>query len=95
MALLRKLDSIPYKKAQAWSLSLGIVGALIMGTGMSLAMTELGAALGNAAMAVGVVVGVAGMALVAVAYPVSNKMLEKERRRIAPEVLRLTEELLK
>ena len=50
MAQLRKLHAIPTQKAQAASLAVGIIGALIMGTGMSLAMTEIGAALGGLAM---------------------------------------------
>ena len=49
MAQLRKLHAIPTQKAQAASLAVGIIGALIMGTGMSLAMTEIGAALGGLA----------------------------------------------
>ncbi len=35
------------------------------------------------------------MILIALAYPVYNRVLKKERARIAPEILRLTEELLK
>ena len=66
-----------------------------MGTGMSLAMTELGAALGNLAMILGTLIGIAGMLLVALAYPVYNRVLKTERQRIAPEILRLTDELLK
>ena len=46
---LRKLHAIPTQKAQAASLAAGITGALIMGSGMSLAMTDIGAALGNLA----------------------------------------------
>lgn len=95
MARLRKLDSIPYQKAQAWSLSLGVTGTLIMGTGMSLAMTNLGAPLGTSALVVGILIGVVGMVLGALAYPVYNKVLHRERQRIAPEILRLTEELMK
>lgn len=95
MEQLRKLHAIPNKKAQAASLAVGIIGALILGTGMSLAMTEIGAALGSLAMILGIVVGLAGMVLVALAYPIYNRVLKKERERIAPEVLRLTDELLK
>ena len=95
MAQLRKLHAIPTQKAQAASLAVGIIGALIMGTGMSLAMTEIGAALGGLAMLLGIGVGIVGMVLVALAYPVYNRILKKERQRIAPEVLRLTEELMK
>ena len=95
MEQLRRLHAIPTQKAQAASLAVGIIGALILGTGMSLCMTELGAALGHLAMIMGIMTGLAGMILVALAYPIYNRTLKKERERIAPEILRLTEELLK
>ena len=71
----------------------GGIGAVILGTGMSLCMTELGSVLGGLSMVLGVLIGIAGMVLVALAYPVYWHTLRKERNRIAPEVLRLTEEL--
>ena len=95
MEQLRKLHAIPTQKAQAASLAVGIIGALIMGTGMSLAMTEIGAALGSLAMVIGILVGIVGMVLVALAYPLYNRVLKKQRRKIAPEILRLSDELLK
>lgn len=95
MEQLRKLHAIPNQKAQAASLAVGIIGALIMGTGMSLAMTDIGATLGSLAMALGIAVGVVGMALAALAYPVYNRVLKTNRERIAPEILRLSDELLK
>ena len=94
MAQLRRLDAIPTQKAQCWSLVLGVVGTLILGTGMSLILTELGAALGPLAMVLGIIVGLIGLVLVALAYPVYNRILHKERAKIAPEVLQLTEELM-
>ncbi len=94
MDQLRKLHALPTQKAQAASIALGVIGALILGTGMSLCMTDLGAALGGLAMAVGIPVGIVGIVLVALAYPVFKRRLKKERERIAPEVLRLTDELL-
>ena len=95
MEQLRKLHAIPTQKAQAASLAVGVIGALIMGTGMSLAMTDVGAALGTLAMILGIAVGIVGMVLVAVAYPIYNRVLKKQRERIAPEILRLSDELLK
>lgn len=95
MEELRKLHAIPTQKAQAASLAVGIIGALIMGTGMSLAMTDIGAALGSLSMVIGIAVGIVGMVLVALAYPLYNRVLQKQRKRIAPEILRLSEELLK
>lgn len=97
MARLRRLDQSASRKATAWAIALGVIGALILGTGMSLIMTDLGQLLGlspEAAMLVGVPAGLAGMVLTALAYPVYHRVLKKERARIAPEVLRLTEELM-
>lgn len=95
MEQLRRLHAVPTQKAQACSIALGVIGTLILGTGMSLFMTELGAVLGVLAMVVGTIVGLAGLVLVALAYPVYNRVLKKERERIAPEILRLSDELLK
>ena len=95
MAELRRLHAIPTQKAQAASLAVGIIGALILGTGMSLCMTELGAVLGNLARVLGVAVGILGMVMVAMAYPIHNRVLKTEREKIAPEILRLSDELIK
>lgn len=95
MAQLRKLHAVPTRKAQAWAITVGIVGTLIMGTGMSLAMTDIGAELGSLAMILGIAVGSVGMVLVALAYPTYTRVLKKERKKIAPEILRLSDELLK
>ena len=95
MEQLRLLHAIPTQKAQAASIAIGVLGVLILGTGMSLCMTELGAVLGHLAMVIGILVGVLGLVMVALAYPLYNAVLRKERRRIAPEILRLSEELLR
>lgn len=95
MLALRRLHAIPTQKAQAVSLAVGILGALILGTGMSLCMTDLGAALGNLSLVMGIVIGLVGMVMVSAAYPLYTRVLKKERTRIAPEVLSLTDELMK
>ena len=94
MDQLRKLHGVPTQKAQSVSLAVGIIGALIMGTGMSLAMTDLASAWGSLAMVIGIVVGVVGMVLVALAYPLYIRVLTREREKIAPEILKLTDELM-
>ena len=95
MEQLRKLDRQVTQKAQAWAIVLGVIGTLILGTGMSLAMTELSGFLGGTAMFVGIPIGLIGIVLVALAYPAYNRVLKKERQRIAPEILRLTDELMR
>lgn len=95
MEQLRKLHAVPTRKAQAAALTVGIIGALIMGTGMSICLTDIGAVLGKFAMALGIVIGLAGMVLAALAYPIFTRTLKKEREKIAPEILRLSDELMK
>ena len=95
MTQLRRLDASVYSKASAAALVVGIVGALIMGIGMSLVMTDIGAVLGTVlAMIIGISIGVVGIVLVCLAYPIYNRTLKKEREKIAPEILRLTDELM-
>lgn len=96
MAQLRRLDAGVYSKATAAALAVGIIGTLMMGSGMSLIMTDIGRLLGTAlAMIVGLGIGVVGILLVCLAYPVYNRTLKKAREKIAPEIIRLTDELMK
>lgn len=94
---LRRLDDGVTRKATALSLVIGILGALVLGTGMSLVMTDLGEWLGLSEMAetaLGVIVGAAGLVMAGLAYPLYSGVLKRERKKIAPEILRLTEELM-
>ncbi len=97
MAEIRKLDASVTQGASIFALCVGIIGALILGFGMSLIMTDLKTMLalnGITAMIVGIVIGLVGMALVLVAYPLYQYISEKKRKKVAPEILRLTEELM-
>ena len=89
LSYIKKLDKSVNNKASLWSIVVGIIGALIMGAGMSLCMV-----VGNVWMIPGIIVGVIGMVVIAVAYPIYVRILKKERERIAPEILKLTEELM-
>ena len=93
MEQLQRLDRGASQKAQAGAIALGVIGTLVLGTGMSLCMTKLSGFLGGTAMFIGIPVGIVGIILIALAYPLYNHILKKERQRIAPEILRLTEEL--
>lgn len=98
MAQLRRLDAGVTQKASVISLVFGVIGALILGFGMSLAMTDLGEILGSyrgMAMLFGIVIGIVGIVLVSLAYPLYNRIVKKEREKIAPEIIRLTDDLMK
>ena len=98
MERLRRLDSSVTHKAQTISLTFGIVGILVLGFGMSLAMSDFGEILGfyrDMAMLLGVVIGIVGGIIASLAYPMYNLIVKRERKKIAPEIIRLTDELLK
>lgn len=90
MERVRKLDAGVTQKAAAMSIIVGVVGALIMGIGMCCCMVWQGAW-----FVPGVVVGIVGIAITAAAYPIYRAVEKKEREKIAPEILRLTDELMK
>lgn len=98
MERLRRLDAGVTRKARAVSLTLGIFGALILGCGMSLIMTDLATQLGLSPaliMPLSMIVGLTGILLLSLAYPVHHLIVKRERKKIAPEILRLTDELMK
>ncbi len=98
MATLRRMDAEVTQKATVVSLVFGVVGTLIMGMGMSLAMTDIGATFGfsgRLSMIVGIFIGVVGIVVLGVAYPLYNLVLKKEREKIAPEIIRISDELMK
>lgn len=98
MKQLRRLDQQVTNKATMVSIIVGVIGTLIMGTGMSLAMTDIGSYLGisgTVSLIVGIVIGVIGMGVLGVAYPLYNRTLKIEREKVAPEIIRLSDELMK
>lgn len=98
MTRLRRLDASVTNTAQAVALVFGVIGALILGFGMSLCMTDIGAILGShsdMAMVIGIIVGVIGGVLASLAYPIYNVIVKVKRKKLAPEIIRLTDELMK
>lgn len=94
IAQLRALDASVTKKATARAITVGILGTLLMGIGMSLSMSDFGKILGDRAFLVGVILGIAGIGILACAYPLYHRTLTKEREKIAPQILKLTDELM-
>ena len=93
---LKEMDRKVKRPANVFAYVFGSLGAIIMGCGMSLVMTDLGAVFGLENPVIpGVVIGIMGMILAAMAYPTYRRILRSERQRIAPEILQLSEELMK
>lgn len=86
MDKLRRLDKSVTRQGTIISIIIGIVGTLIMGFGMCLCLDW-------SQFISGIILGVLGIAILAAAYPVFNKITQKRKEKIAPEILRLTEEI--
>lgn len=98
MARLRRLDASVTQAAQTVALVLGVIGTLLLGTGMSLVMTELGESLAlsqGVSVAVGIALGAVGGLMAGIAYPIYCKMVKSRRKKLAPEIIRLADELMK
>lgn len=90
MEQLRRLDRSVTQKGTVISLVVGILGALTLGIGMCCTMVWA-----ESLFIPGIVIGLIGIAVLAAAYPLYQRVTKKEREKIAPEIIRLTNELLK
>ena len=98
MARLRRLDASVTNTAQAVALVFGVVGTIILGCGMSLILTDLAQILdlsSDTAMLIGIAVGIVGGILASLAYPIYTAIVKAKRKKLAPEIIRLTDELMK
>ena len=91
---LRKLDRKVKAPANAFAYGFGALSALIMGCGMSLIMTDIGQTIGVASpMTPGVVIGVVGMAMAIVNYPIYKGILTSRRKKYAQQIIALSDRL--
>ncbi len=93
---LRELDARVRRPANVFSYVFGSISALIMGAGMSLVMTDIGTVIGTKnGLAVGIAVGVVGMIMAIVNYPIHEGMMKARKKKYAPEILKMSEEIEK
>lgn len=88
MEQLRRLDQGTTKKGMILSVTLGVIGCLLLGVGMCCTMVWT-----EQFFIPGIVIGLIGIAAVIAAYPLYTRVTRKEREKVAPQILQLTEEL--
>ena len=92
---LKALDAKVKKPANVFAYTYGTAGAVVMGTGMSLVMTDIGAMIGlTAAMAPGIAVGIVGLGMALSTYPIYKKILNSRKKKFAPQIMELSEKLM-
>ena len=92
---LKALDAKVKKPANVFAIVFGTLSAIVMGAGMSLVMTDIGTILGLAdAMIPGIVVGVVGLGMALLTWPIRNAILNSRKRKYGPRILELSEKLM-
>ena len=93
---LKALDKKVKLPVNIFSYVFGSIGAVVMGTGMSLVMTDIGAKLGlvGSTMATGVVIGVIGLAMALANYPIHKKLMKSRREGFATQILELSDSII-
>ena len=93
---LKALDAKVHKGANIFAYTYGSISALIMGAGMSAVMTDIGSILGLGDLMVpGIIVGCVGLLMALTTYPIYKKILASRKKKFGPEILRLSEEIMK
>ena len=93
---LRRLDAKVKRPATVFAYVLGCISAIIMGCGMSLIMTDIGATLGiEDTMIKGTVIGSIGLIMAIINYPVYNGIMSYRKKKYAPEILELSDKIMR
>ena len=92
---LKALDAKVKRPANVFAYTYGSVSSIIMGAGMSLVMTEAGAAIGLAsAMVPGIAIGVVGLGMALTTYPIYKNMLNSRKQKYAPQIMALSDKIM-
>ena len=93
---LKKLDAMVKRPVNVFAYVFGSVSAIVMGSGMSLVMTDIGGKIGmENSLVPGIVIGVIGMLLAIVNYPMYKKLLNSRKKKYAEQILKLSERIMK
>ena len=89
---LRKLDVKAKRPANIFTYTLGVISALVFGTGMCLTMGEIGSGT-TGSFVLGIIIGIIGMVGMSVNYPIYTRILENGKKKYAFEIMELAKEI--
>ncbi len=89
---LRKLDARAKRPANIFTYTLGVISALVFGTGMCLAMGQIGSGT-TGSFVLGIIIGVLGMVGMGINYPIYKRILENDKKKYAFEIMELAKEI--
>jgi len=92
---LRELDAKVKHPANAFAYTFGSISAIVMGAGMSLVMTDIGATIGiTDALVPGIAIGVVGLGMAILTYPIYKGILNSRKKKYGAEILRLSDKIM-
>ena len=92
---LRELDAKVKRPANVFAYTFGSVSAIVMGAGMSLVMTDIGAIIGiTSAMIPGIAIGVVGLGMALLPYPMYKGILNSRKKKYSAEILSLSDKIM-
>lgn len=92
---LKALDKKVKKTANVFAVVFGIISAVVMGSGMSLVMTDIGSIIGiESPMFPGIIIGVIGLVMALLTYPMYKKILNSRKKKYASEIIKLSDSIM-
>lgn len=92
---LKALDKKVKKPANVFAVVFGIISAVVMGSGMSLVMTDIGSIIGiESPMFPGIIIGVVGLVMALLTYPMYKKILNSRKKKYASEIIKLSDNIM-
>ena len=93
---LRELDAKVKRPASVFAYVFGSISAIIMGAGMSLIMTDIAETIGLAVdpMLPGIVIGVVGMVMALLNYPIYKGILGSRKKKYGAKILELSDKIM-
>ena len=93
---LKALDAKVKRPVNVFAYIFGSIGAIVMGGGMSLVMTDIAETVGiGNPMLWGIIIGVAGMVMAIANYPIYKKMLSSRCKKYTDEIIALSDRIMK
>ena len=92
---LRELDARVKRPANVFGYTFGRISAIVMGAGMSLVMTDIGATIGiTSALVPGIAIGVVGLGMALLTYPIYKAILNARKKKFGAEIIALSEKIM-
>ena len=92
---LRKLDTKVKRPANVFAYVFGSISAIVMGSGMSLVMTDIGSVLGlSNTMIPGIAIGVVGLGMALLTYPIYKKILNSRKKKYSADIIKLSDKII-